>query len=159
MYLYLLNVSTRNSGAFDVFVLLNPSAYIEIAQVQLPKEIAVKRTPAIVMLFMYLYTYILCVGGGGRGGLWIHFLRNIRFSSDIYILFAPSVPSLILTILCVYLSIKKNASPCFLIISHFYEGTVNQRIIIPFLLLFHSSWSLWISFLCLCFCHFYKWIH
>lgn len=65
MYLYLLNVSTRNSGAFDVFVLLNPSAYIEIAQVQLPKEIAVKRTPAIVMLFMYLYTYILCVGGEG----------------------------------------------------------------------------------------------
>lgn len=50
-----------------MFVLLNPSAYIEIAQVQLPKEIAVKRTPAIVMLFMYLYTYILCVGGGGGG--------------------------------------------------------------------------------------------
>lgn len=67
MYLYLLNVSTRNSGVFDVFVLLNPSAYIEIAQVQLPKEIAVKRTLAIVMLFMYLYIHIFCVLGGGMG--------------------------------------------------------------------------------------------
>lgn len=58
MYLYLLKCFNSKREYFDVFVLLNPSAYIEIAQVQLPKEIAVKRTFSRFPTFCVQYTQI-----------------------------------------------------------------------------------------------------